>query len=924
MQNTQTAGTATVNADSHDLITTSTNIGNKGGTVNGTPTLTTTAALNLGSLQSNGGPTQTLLPGSGSSALQNGSLQEAFNYGLGADQRGLARYAFSGGAASAIDSGAVEVGGGALPTSLVVDSAPDEFDGDFTAGHLSLREAVYLANSGIGGGVVTFAANLAGQTLELDTAGSLSFGPTGLAISGAVTVQGPSGNSGIAISQNATGGMRLFGVYAGASLTVEDLTLTGGKAQGGAGGNVTGGDGSGGGGGAGLGGAVFNDGSLNLIATTLSGNTAAGGNGGAGIGVGGGAGGGGGGSAGFSGGNIDGSANAGGGGAGIGGDGSPNSGGTGGQGGANEFGTQAPAGTAGTAGGGGGGGSGDFGAGASGTALSSAGFGGGGGGGLNGGFGDGGFGGGGGGGFVIAVGGGGSGGFGGGGGGGGVGGGFGGNGGVGGGGGGGGGLGGAIFNNQGATLSLLNDTLSGNTAQGGPGGGGGAQDGQGLGGAVFNRDGTVTILFSTLSGNSAAQGGTDVFNLSDGTGQTGTAAITDSILGQSGGATVTDFDSTTVNGGNAPVNNGQSDLMSNPGTFPAASLVPGTDPLLASLGNYGGSTDTLALLPGSPAIEAGTAVSGVTTDERGVSRPQGSAPDLGAFQSQGFNLIVSGGDNQNALVNTAFTNALVVAVTPVDGVDPVAGGQLTFTAPSSGVSASLSPANPVTIAANGTATVNASANATAGSYDVTANTAGALAKVTFALTNVGTTAIQFTSVSVAPNLFALNQTETISVHVSGAGGVVNAGMVTFTLDGQSVSAAVDGNGDATASLTLPLLTTAFPQSITAAFSGPNRLSANATTTDDWTLVDALLFSVDTLAADGSQAVQAFLFGLPLVEDFYDAAGRLTETIVGSGQVSLNYSYSGPLTLITLDGVVPVGIVVTSPQGQFLGGGSLIG
>jgi hypothetical protein len=43
----------------------------------------------------------------------------------------------------------------------------------------------------------------------------------------------------------------------------------------------------------------------------------------------------------------------------------------------------------------------------------------------------------------------------------------------------------------------------------------------------------------------------------------------------------------------------------------------------------------MALLPGSPAIGAGIAVPSVTTDQRGVLRPQGVAPDIGAFELQG-------------------------------------------------------------------------------------------------------------------------------------------------------------------------------------------------------------------------------------------------------------------------------------------------
>ena len=61
-------------------------------------------------------------------------------------------------------------------------------------------------------------------------------------------------------------------------------------------------------------------------------------------------------------------------------------------------------------------------------------------------------------------------------------------------------------------------------------------------------------------------------------------------------------------------------------------LLPGT-PVLAPLGFYGGPTQTMALVPGSPAIGAGTAVTGVTTDQRGelLDSP---IPDIGAFQVQ--------------------------------------------------------------------------------------------------------------------------------------------------------------------------------------------------------------------------------------------------------------------------------------------------
>jgi len=44
-------------------------------------------------------------------------------------------------------------------------------------------------------------------------------------------------------------------------------------------------------------------------------------------------------------------------------------------------------------------------------------------------------------------------------------------------------------------------------------------------------------------------------------------------------------------------------------------------------------TETHALLEGSPAIDAGDDKHAPETDQRGVSRPQGDASDIGAFES---------------------------------------------------------------------------------------------------------------------------------------------------------------------------------------------------------------------------------------------------------------------------------------------------
>jgi large repetitive protein len=68
--------------------------------------------------------------------------------------------------------------------------------------------------------------------------------------------------------------------------------------------------------------------------------------------------------------------------------------------------------------------------------------------------------------------------------------------------------------------------------------------------------------------------------------------------------------------------------------FADASDRSGTDPVLGPLANHGGFTETLALLPGSPAIDAGDNTSCPSTDQRGVPRPQGAACDIGAYESQ--------------------------------------------------------------------------------------------------------------------------------------------------------------------------------------------------------------------------------------------------------------------------------------------------
>jgi hypothetical protein len=67
----------------------------------------------------------------------------------------------------------------------------------------------------------------------------------------------------------------------------------------------------------------------------------------------------------------------------------------------------------------------------------------------------------------------------------------------------------------------------------------------------------------------------------------------------------------------------------------ATTDITDTDPLLGPL-TYDSSTWVHPLLSGSPAIDQGLCLPGVTTvDQRGVTRPQGATCDIGAYEWTG-------------------------------------------------------------------------------------------------------------------------------------------------------------------------------------------------------------------------------------------------------------------------------------------------
>ena len=153
----------------------------------------------------------------------------------------------------------------------------------------------------------------------------------------------------------------------------------------------------------------------------------------------------------------------------------------------------------------------------------------------------------------------------------------------------------------------------------------------------------------------------------------------------------------------------------------------------ANLGPFVGSPGYYPLLSSSPAIDAvplGQCT--VTTDQRGVARPQGPACDIGAYEyttpGPAASILAIGGTPQRTLPFSAFEVPLQVLVLDSIG-SPVNNATVTFSAPASGPSGTFVDSGTSTTTAvtdeSGIATAATfTANGLTGSYTVTATVGG--------------------------------------------------------------------------------------------------------------------------------------------------------------------------------------------------------
>lgn len=334
----------------------------------------------------------------------------------------------------------------------------------------------------------------------------------------------------------------------------------------------------------------------------------------------------------------------------------------------------------------------------------------------------------------------------------------------------GGGQGGAIYNNGGA-LNLANVSLTGNTAAIGAGGvyngsGGiltvtnatfdsnvaetsGAIDNYGEmtltdvtisanhasqygAGGIATRAGSPILTNVTFSGNSASvtfgqlravgalqNSGSGTLTLTNVTisGNTATGAGASGVYNTGGALALKN----TIVVSNQPVNcsgpiTSQGHNLSTDSTCISTTTGPGDlvvgDPKLGPLQNNGGPTQTMALLPYSPAIDAGDNFGCPATDQRGIARPQGKSCDIGAYEFVAptlalspptLNLVIGTGGTATVTIGPSEATDTVVALSSANAGVATVPSSVTILAGQTGATftvTGVAPGGPVTISAN--------------------------------------------------------------------------------------------------------------------------------------------------------------------------------------------------------------------------------
>jgi hypothetical protein len=253
------------------------------------------------------------------------------------------------------------------------------------------------------------------------------------------------------------------------------------------------------------------------------------------------------------------------------------------------------------------------------------------------------------------------------------------------------GNGGGIDNTLASTLNVTNSTLSANMATGN-------------GGGVFT-DATQSILNSTVSNNTAASGGGLFID------PAATSTVKNTIVAGDTAAPGLDLFGSLGSTGHNLIGNDSGGSGFDP------SDQRNVNPLLGPLQDNGGPTLTQALLPTSPAIGGGDPIGAPANDQRGFARKP--TPDIGAFDVQSTGVLAVTAPDPRTVVPGRPFNITVTARDPNGNV--LTGYTETVTLTSSDPSAVLpgSP-HPFTLADAGMFTFTGVVLSSVGNQTITA------------------------------------------------------------------------------------------------------------------------------------------------------------------------------------------------------------
>ncbi len=237
------------------------------------------------------------------------------------------------------------------------------------------------------------------------------------------------------------------------------------------------------------------------------------------------------------------------------------------------------------------------------------------------------------------------------------------------------GLGGAVYN-DGASVTVINSTFSGNSSEAGAG----TPTGGSFAAGIYSRNGTISIYNSTLTNNSATVG-RGVYVL--GEGATATATVHSTIIGQDDTTLASEFAAVV---GDAPGSGSNVTGLNNlirSYNGAAADFANKVAPLLQPLANNGGPTRTHAFQSESWASNNGSNLQNLATDQRGstFARVGNGAVDIGAYEHQSTGSGFFAGDyNGNQVVDAAdyvaWRNTLGDFIAAYSGADGNGSGQV--------------------------------------------------------------------------------------------------------------------------------------------------------------------------------------------------------------------------------------------------------